>query len=121
MRIHLIKKQSIEAYILNHPESKRVFFSWLSTIKYSNWNKPEEIKHTFASADLLCNGSNRVIFNIGGNNHRMICKYFFGGKKNHLFVCWIGSHSEYIEICDQRKQFTINQFYSSGHLKPTDF
>ena len=37
-------------------------------IKVSNWNKPDDIKNTFATADLLGNNSSRVIFNIGGKN-----------------------------------------------------
>jgi mRNA interferase HigB len=110
MKVHLIKKRAIETYILNHPASKQFFTRWLTAIKYSDWAKPDDIKYTFASADLIGKGSSRVIFNIGGNNHRMICKYFFGEKKIHLFVCWIGSHSEYVILCNQQMQYTINQF-----------
>lgn len=38
---------------------------------------PNDILLTYGSADLIGNGSNRVVFNIGGNNFRMICKYQF--------------------------------------------
>ena len=69
-----------------------------------------DIKDTFASADLLGRGSDRVVFNIGGNNYRIIAKYYFGQEKVHLFIKWIGTHSEYNELCTKSQHFNINQF-----------
>lgn len=66
------------------------------------------MKETFNTVDYLGKSSNRVIFDIGGNNFRMICKYVFGAKQVHLFVCWIGTHAEYDKICKQGEQYTIN-------------
>jgi mRNA interferase HigB len=65
---------------------------------------------TFPTADLLGNGSNRVVFDIGGNNYRMICSYYFSSSTVHLFVKWIGTHSDYDKLCKERKQYTIDQF-----------
>lgn len=75
---------------------------WLWVIKRVDWNSPEDILSTFNSADLLGNGTNRVVFNIGGNNYRMICHYVFGEKQAHLFVCWIGTHAEYDKLCREK-------------------
>ncbi|MEI7896936.1 MAG: type II toxin-antitoxin system HigB family toxin [bacterium] len=71
--------------------------------------KMPNIRHTFGSADLLGQGSSRVVFNIGGNNYRMICKYHFGSSLVHLFVCWIGTHAEYDELCNHGGQYTVNE------------
>jgi mRNA interferase HigB len=68
MRVHLIKKQTIEDYIVGHAPGKNSFEIWLTGIKYTDWEKPEDIRQTFGSADLLGNRSNRAVFNIGGNN-----------------------------------------------------
>ena len=110
MRIRLIKKQSIEDFSHYNPQSKLPLTTWLSIIKYAEWDLSNDIKSTFGSADLLGNGSNRVVFNIGGNNYRMICKYHFGNKFVHLFVCWIGTHKEYDKICDKNLQYTVNAY-----------
>ena len=110
MRIHLIKKQSILNYLVSHASGKSSFENWLTTVKYVEWNLPDDIRQTFGSADLLGNGSNRVVFNIGGNNYRLICKYHFSVNQVHLFVCWIGTHSEYDELCSHGQQFTANVF-----------
>ena len=65
---------------------------------------------TFGSADLLGKNSNRVVFNIGGNSYRVICKYAFGEKQVHLFVCWIGTHADYDKINDNNEQYTVNSY-----------
>ncbi|OQY02531.1 MAG: hypothetical protein B6I20_06875 [Bacteroidetes bacterium 4572_117] len=77
MKIHLIKKQTIEDYIKKNAQSKASFEIWFSIIKRADWNEPNEIISTFNSADILGNGSVRVVFNIGGNKYRMICRYMF--------------------------------------------
>ena len=86
MKVHLIKKQAIEDFVTGHAASKRSFEYWVSSVKYAEWNTPEDIQRTFGTADLLGGGINRVVFDIGGNNYRMICKYHFGITKVHLFV-----------------------------------
>ena len=59
---------------------------------------------------MLGNGSNRVVFDIAGNNNRMICKYAFGEKQVHLFVSWIGSHAAYKKLCDANEQYAVSVY-----------
>jgi mRNA interferase HigB len=110
MKVHLIKKQSIENYVLKNARSRASFETWLSIIKLVDWNEPKEIVSTFKSADVLSKGSDRVVFNIGGNNYRLICKYHFGYTKVHLFIKWIGTHAEYTKLCNEGKQYEIDVF-----------
>lgn len=110
MRIHLIKKQTIEDYVLHNARSRSSFTHWLTIIKYAVWNIPADIQQTFGSADLLGKSSNRVVFDIGGNNYRIICKYVFGENEVHLFVCWVGTHAEYNLLCKNGKQFIVNNY-----------
>jgi mRNA interferase HigB len=65
---------------------------------------------TFGSADLLGNRSSRVVFDIAGNTYRMICKYAFGVKQVHLFVCWIGTHAEYDKLCKLNEQHAVSDY-----------
>lgn len=110
MKVHLIKRQSVERFVAENARSRVAFQSWLSIVRYAEWDIPGDIIATFNSADLFGNGSDRVVFNIGGNNYRMICKYFFGDAKIHLFIKWIGSHAEYIKLCKEGKQYIVNEF-----------
>ena len=110
MKVRLIKKQTIVDYIGQNRSSKNYFDSWLYKIKYADWNTLNDIKSTYNSADLLGNGTNRIIFNVGGNNFRMICSYYIGKSNFHLYINWIGSHSEYDKLCSKNKQYTIDKY-----------
>ena len=66
MKVHLIKKNTIEKYVTANARSKSSFRLWLTNLKYSDWEQPRDIIATFGVADLLGNGSNRVVFDIGG-------------------------------------------------------
>lgn len=108
MKVHLIKKQTIEQYILENAQSRASLRLWVITINGAGWNDPEDILDTFRSTDLLGNGTDRAVFDIGGNNYRMICHYVFGEKKVHLFICWIGTHAEYSKLCKGNQQYKIS-------------
>jgi mRNA interferase HigB len=110
MKIHLIKKQTIEDYLIKYARSRPSFEVWLSVIKMADWNEPNDIISTFNSADILGNGTNRVVFNIGGNNYLMIAKYHFGINRIHLFIKWIGTHSEYTKLCDRGLQYEVDKY-----------
>ena len=110
MKVHLIKIQSIERFVLDNTQSKKAFETWLSIVKRADWNTPRDIIKTFNSADIMGQGSNRVVFNIGGNKYRIICQYYFGRQKVHLFVKWIGTHASYTKLCNSKEQYSIDSF-----------
>jgi len=110
MKVHLVKNQSIDLFILNNARSKSSFENWLDDLNRADWVRPNDIITTFSNADLLGKGTKRVVFNIGGNNYRMICEYLFGLKKVHLYINWIGTHAEYSKLCKQYKQYTVNKY-----------
>ena len=82
----------------------------MSILKRVDWKEPNEIISTFNGADILGKGSERVVFNIGGNNFRLICKYYFGNTRVHLLIKWIGTHAAYTKLCNERKQYGVD-FY----------
>jgi mRNA interferase HigB len=110
MKVHLIRRETVEAYVARHAPGRSSFEYWLSTIKYADWDEPEDIRRTFGTADLLGNGSDRVVFDIGGNNYRLIAKYYFGDNKVHLFIMWIGTHAEYDAVCENGNQYTVSDY-----------
>ncbi len=107
MKVRLIKKKSIETFVLAHARSRSSFKIWLTLLKHANWQDPKDIVALFGAADLLGKGSNRVVFDIGGNEYRMICKYHFGTTIVHLYIKWIGTHAKYTALCNINKQFTV--------------
>jgi mRNA interferase HigB len=110
MKVHLIRKETIEGYAIANARSRSSFEDWLEKIKHADWKKPMDMKQTFGATDLLGRHSSRVIFDIGGNNFRMICKYAFGDRQVHLFICWIGTHTEYDELCGKEEKYIISSY-----------
>lgn len=108
MKARLIKRKSIEDFVVHNARSRSSFKIWLTLLKQADWEEPGDITETFGSADLLGNGSSRVVFNIAGNTYRMICKYHFGIKRVHLYIKWIGTHAAYTELCNNNEQYTVN-------------
>ncbi len=118
MRIRLFREDTVEDFANGHSNGKKLFAAWLTAIKYANWEEPIEITKT-AKGNLLGNGCDRVVFDVGGNGKnafRIICEYKFGcpykkskTKKVHLYVNWIGTHEEYNALTDEQKRI-ISQF-----------
>ena len=110
MRIRLVKQHTITKYVSKNQNSKKYFDEWLIRLQHADWSNTNEIKLTYNSADILGKSSSRIVFNIGGNHYRMICKFHFGKKKVHLFIMWIGTHAEYTKLFDGDLQYTIKSY-----------
>jgi len=108
MRVHVIKWKSVEEFVTTHVHLKVSFESFKEKIKHSDWNSTNDIQSTFKSADMIKN--DRIVFNIGGNNFRIICTYWFGPNMVHLYLKWIGTHAEYTKLCNKNFQYTIDEY-----------
>lgn len=93
-----------------HARSRTGFTHWLQLIQVADWERPEDMARLFPSADLLGNGSDRVVFDIGGNKYRLIRKYYFSDVRVTLFVQWIGTHAAYDRLGNNREQYEITMF-----------
>lgn len=110
MKVHLIRRETIDAYKKQNAQSRVSLEEWLVKLKYADWVIPEDIGYSFPIADLLGKGSNRVVFDIGGNKYRLIAKYAFGDVQVHLFICWIGTHAEYTKLCKTGEQYRVSNY-----------
>jgi mRNA interferase HigB len=111
MRVRLQLRLTVEKFADNHSNGKNHFYKWLAVIEDADWEEPKDMLKTYAG-NLLSNGSNRVIFDIGGNGrnaYRMICEYVFGRKLIRLYVNWIGTHEQYNALTEQQKR-TISDY-----------
>lgn len=92
--MRIIKRLTLDCYIDKYPESKRSLLDWYKWVREAKWSNSNELKAQYGGASLL--GGERVIFNISGNEYRLIvdCVY----KKKIVYITWFGTHSEYDEI-----------------------
>ena len=87
-------KTLLNDFVQTHAQSAKPLNRWLSQVEAAVWNNHTELKQMFPSADYVNNG--RYVFNIAGNNYRIVAVVIFiGGVMNIRFV---GTHSEYDKI-----------------------
>lgn len=68
--------------------------AWIYETKYSNWNNSNELKTKYRNASII--SSKRVVFNIKGNDYRLIIDVEY--KLKIVFIVWFGAHEEYDKI-----------------------
>lgn len=74
-----------------HANSKSPLVAWLEEAEDAEWKTPQDIKNRYRSADFL--SGNRVIFDIGGNNYRLVVLVRY--QNGVLMIQKIGTHAEY--------------------------
>ena len=77
---------------------KTQLYAWYELVYKAEWRTPAELKAQLASVSVLT--SERVVFNIKGNDYRLIASINYA--RQILFVKWLGTHREYDKI-DARK------------------
>ena len=92
MRIFVYK--TLVEYYTQHPDAKSALEDWYNKTKEAQWNNFSEIKKTFNSVDSA--GNKRYVFDIKGNNYRLIAVVLFIPK--YVYVRFIGTHAEYSKI-----------------------
>jgi mRNA interferase HigB len=92
--MNIIVKRVVLFYIKKYPAARTPLLTWydeFSKQKFANFN---ELKQVYGSASIVAN--NRVIFNIKGNDFRLIVKINF--KQGAAYIIWFGTHKEYDKI-----------------------
>ena len=92
----LLKRKILLDYQRKHADSRIPLDNWMTLIRLAKWHTSQDIKNALNSVDFL--SGNRVIFNIGGNKHRLVVVVVYTAET--VVVNWIGTHAEY-----SKKQF----------------
>jgi len=97
--MRIITYKAIEQYTALHAAAKVALDEWYIKTEQSQWECFADMKQTFNSADNV--GNKRYVFNIKGNNFRIIALILFVPKI--VYIRFIGTHSEYDKIKDCSK------------------
>lgn len=90
----IIDSEKLEKFIRKHADAYNAIQKWIETCESANWKNHSELKNDFLSADYV--GNSRYVFNIKGNNYRIVTVVvFFAGR---MVIRFIGTHSEYDKI-----------------------
>lgn len=92
----IISLKIIHEYCKKQNSAKQSLLAWYYEAYAASWKTPQDIKNRYPSASFL--ERNRVIFNIKGNQYRMVTEVAY--NSGYIYIVWIGTHAEY-----NRKKF----------------
>jgi mRNA interferase HigB len=81
----------LEQFKKRHADTRKQLDAWQSEVQREQWLSSQDVKRRYKSADFLAD--NRVIFNIKGNNYRLVVKVRYQNKI--VVVEWVGTHADY--------------------------
>lgn len=92
--MNVISKRTLVQFYTTHINAKTALEVWHADARKSEWKTPEDIKRIYPSASFL--KDNRVVFNIKGNEYRLIVHIDY--KRKIVRVKFIGTHAQYDKI-----------------------
>ena len=92
--MRIIARNKIVEYYTKFNDSETALEEWYHKTKRAEWDCFDDVKDTFNSVDNV--GNQHYVFNIKGNNYRLIAVIKFTIKT--IFIRFIGTHREYDKI-----------------------
>ena len=83
-------KRAIARFVQAHSDARVPAQEWLEKVEAASWRNFLEVRKTFNSADYV---KPFVIFNIGGNNYRLLTEISYTSGVVQIFA--VGTHAEY--------------------------
>ena len=94
--MRIIKEKTLIGYckLSKYKQAQESIKSFIYEVRYSNWESASELKSKYGNASII--SSKRVVFNIKGNDYRLIVDIEY--KLKIVFIVWFGTHTEYARI-----------------------
>ena len=92
--MNIIVKRAILYYVDKYPQAQTPLLTWYNEFLKENFKNFNQLKAMYGNASIV--GQNRVVFNIKGNDYRLVVSINF--KQLAAYVIWFGTHKEYDKI-----------------------
>ncbi|MGQ0829100.1 MAG: type II toxin-antitoxin system HigB family toxin [Bacteroidota bacterium] len=87
-------KSVLRDFWIKHNDCELQLKAWYSDAEKARWKTPHDIKKYDSGVSVI--GNNRVVFNIKGNDYRLIVEINY--PRAWVFVKFIGTHKQYDRI-----------------------
>lgn len=84
----------MKSFYRKYPDAKDALNNWYRLTNEADWSNYHEMKDMFNSVDAV--GNDRFVFNIRGNNYRLVALIFFDVRT--VFIRFLGHHKDYDKI-----------------------
>jgi mRNA interferase HigB len=92
--MNIIAKGTVLYYIDRYPKAKTSLLTWYYEFLKMEFPTFNALKAVYGNASIVAN--NRVIFNIKGNDYRLVVSVNF--RQLAAYIIWFGTHKEYDKI-----------------------
>lgn len=92
--VKIFSRGRIRDFWEKHSDCELQLKTWYRETEKSIWSSINELKNEYPSASIL--KDNRIVFNIKGNDYRLIVKFNF--EYQLAWIRFIGTHAEYDKI-----------------------
>ncbi len=89
--MRIIALSTLRNFWTKHPDAEIPLRAWHALASRANWRTPADIKAAYRNASFV--GSQRVVFNIKGNDYRLVVAVHY--PRGLMFVRFIGAHRQY--------------------------
>ena len=95
MLVNVLTPGALRMFWTKHAEAEVPLKVWYKDVRKSRYRNLTELRRTYPSADLAKaeDGSTLTIFNIGGNNYRLVTYISYPSQRVHIRK--IMTHKEY--------------------------
>lgn len=89
--MRIIARSTLRNFWEIHADAEQPLKAWFAEVSRAEWKSPSDVKSLYRNASIIAN--NRVVFNIKGNDYRLIVhvRYEIG----IVFIRFVGTHSDY--------------------------
>lgn len=92
--MRIISKRMLRVFWERFREAEEPLQAWYREIEKEDWDGPAKLKEKYRSASII--KGNRVIFNIKGNDYRLVVKINY--QYRVVYVRFVGTHAEYDKV-----------------------
>ena len=92
--MRVIARKVLSDFWVRHPRAEQPLKAWFAEARKASWRRPQDIKEAYRSASIV--GNNRVVFNIAGNEYRLVAVVHY--STGIVFIRFIGTHASNYRI-----------------------
>ena len=92
--MRIFTKGTLREFWQRHPNAEVPLKTWYKIVEKAKWKNTHDVKKIYGNASIV--GNNRVVFNIKGNDYRLVVYFVF--KYQMVYIRFVGTHKEYDKI-----------------------
>jgi len=105
--VHIIARSTLTRFVegISRNRDQRAvkasLGAWFHEVQKAEWESSADVKKSYSNASIV--SSDRVVFNIKGNDYRLISAVDY--RRKIVFVKWVGTHAAYDKIDARTVQY----------------